>query len=160
MKSCISKIRELINKPILKSLLLKDHKNWNLMCGSLDTLESAQLAMDSYNCLNKDNIKDIGQHLIIYGLFQSLYVQQDSVLNLCKSMGIPLPKEKDIKNKYPELYKVRQLRNKGIGHPSREGKTNNTHSMLIDNDSIELFSYTGTGKFSFAEYKISDCIEK
>jgi hypothetical protein len=75
-------------------------------------------------------------------------------------MGIPLTKEKDIKNKYPELYKVRQLRNKGIGHPSREGKINNTHNMLIDNDSIELFSYTGTGKFSSAQYKISDCIGK
>src|SRR4030042_5338486 len=158
MKSCISKVRELINRPILKSLLLKDHKNWNLMCGSLDTLESAQLAIDYYSCLNKDNIKDIGKHLIIYGLFQALYVQQDSVLNLCKSMGTHL----DIKNKYPELYEIRQLRNKGIGHPTpnTRDKTKNTHSMLIDNDSIELFSYTGTGKFSFAQYKISDCIEK
>jgi hypothetical protein len=160
MKSCISNIRELINKPILKSLLLKDHKNWNLMCGSLDTLESAQLAIDSYSCLNKDNIKDIGKHLIIYGLFQALYVQQDSVLNLCKSIGIPLPK--DIKKKYPELYEIRQLRNKGIGHPTpnERDKTKSTHSMFIVNDSIELFSYTETGKSSSYQYKISDRIEK
>ncbi len=162
MKSCISKIRKLINKPILKSLLSEDHRNWNLMCGSLDTLESAQLAIDSYSCLNKDNIKDIGKHLIIYGLFQALYVQQDSVLNLCKSMGTTLPKGEDIKNKYPELYEIRQLRNKGIGHPTpnERDKTKNTHSMLIDNDSIELFSYTETGEFSFAKYKISERIEK
>ena len=132
------------------------------MCGSLNTLESAQLAIDSYSCLNKDNIKDIGKHLIIYGLFQALYVQQDSVLNLYKSMGTTLPKEEDIKNKYPELYEIRQLRNKGIGHPTpnERDKTKSTHSMLIDNDSIELFSYTETGEFSFAEYKISECIEK
>ena len=162
MKSCISKIRELINKPILNSLLSKDHKKWNLMCGSLDAIESAQSAVDSYNCLNKDNIKDIGQNLIIYGLFQALYVQQDSVLNLCKSIGIPLPEEKDIKNKYPELYKVRQLRNKGIGHPTpnKRDKAKSTHGMLIDNDFIELHSYTETGEFSFAKYKIPDCIEK
>jgi hypothetical protein len=130
------------------------------MCGSLDAIESAQLAIDSYKCLNKDDIKNIGEHLIIYGLFQALYVQQDSVLNLCKSIGIPLPKEKDIKNKHPQLYEVRQLRNKCIGHPSREGKTNNIHTMLIDKDSVELFSYTETGKFSCTKYKISDCIEK
>jgi hypothetical protein len=77
-------------------------------------------------------------------------------------MGIPLPEDKDIKNKYPELYEIRQLRNKGIGHPTpnERDKTKSTHSMLIDNDSIELFSYTETGEFSFAEYKISECIEK
>jgi len=160
MKSCISKIRELINKPILNSLLSQDHKKWNLMCGSLDAIESTQLAIDSYNCLKKDNIKDIGQHLIIYGLFQTLYVQQDSVSNLCDSIDIDLLKIGDIKIQHPELYEIRQLRNKGIGHPSREGKTNNTHNILIDNDYIELFSYTETGEFSFAKYKISDCIEK
>jgi hypothetical protein len=161
MKSLIYKIRELINKPILNSLLSKEIKKWNLMCGSLDAIESTQLAIDSYNCLNKDDIKKIGEHLMIYGLFQALYVQQDSVSNLCKSIGIPLPKnEKDFKNKYPELYEVRQLRNKGIGHPSKEGNTNSIHGMLIDNDSIELFSYTETGEFSCTKYKISDCIEK
>ena len=163
MKSLIYKIRELINKPILNSLLSKDHKRWNLMCGSLDVIESAQMAIDSYNCLNKENIKDIGQELIIYGLFQAIYVQQDAVLNLCNSIGIPLTKNKeDLKSKYPELYEVRQLRNKGIGHPT-PGHTNrdkNTHGMLIDKDSIELFSYTETGEFSFAKYKISDCIER
>jgi hypothetical protein len=162
MKSYIKKIRELINKPILNSLLLKDQKKWNLMCGSIDAIESTQLAIDSYNCLNKDNIKDIGQHLIIYGLFQALYVQQDSVSNLCKSIDISLPEEKDLKTQYPELYKIRQLRNKGIGHPTpnKEDKTKDTHSILIENDSIELYSYTETGEFSFDKYKISDCIEK
>jgi hypothetical protein len=88
MKSCISKIRELTNRLILKSLLLKDHKKWNLMCGSLDAIESAQLAVDSYNCLKKDIFKDINQHLnlIIYGLFQALYVQQEGARNLCVSI--------------------------------------------------------------------------
>ncbi len=163
MKSCISKIRELISKPILNSLLSEDHRKWNLMCGSLDAIESAQSAVDSYICLNKDNLGYIGPHFIISGLFHALYVQQDSVRNLCQSMGISVPEnDRDLKAQYPELYEIRQLRNKGIGHPSREGKgkTKNIHSMLIDNDSIELFSYTETGEFSFAKYKISDCIEK
>lgn len=125
------------------------------MYGSLYTIESAQSAVDSYSCLNKDNIRDIGQYLIIYGLFQALYVQQDAVINLCKSMGVPLAK-------YPELYEIRELRNKGIGHPTpnKKDKRKDTHSISIDNDSIELFSYTETGEFSFDKYKISDCIEK
>lgn len=162
MKFYISKIRELTNGLILKSLLLKDERNWNLMCGGLDAIESTQLAIDSYIDLDKDKIRDIGQHLAIYGLFQALYVQQDSVLNLCKSTDIPLPKEKDIKTQHPELYEIRQLRDKGIGHPTPKGENNpkDTHSMLIVNDSIKLFSYTEISEFSFKEYKISDCIEQ
>jgi len=133
------------------------------MCGSLDAIESAQSAVDSYICLNKDNIKDIGQYLIIYGLFQALYVQQDSVLNLCKGMDIPpLPNGKDLETQYSELYEVRELRNKGIGHPTpnKKGQTKDTHSILINDNSITLYSYTETGELSFAEYKISDCIEQ
>lgn len=160
MKPYTFKIRELINKPILQSLLLKERKNWNLMCGSIDAIESAQLAIDSYNGLDRDSIKNIGPHLIIYGLFQALYVQQDSVRNLCKSMDVCYPDIKGLEAKYPDLYETRQLRNKGIGHPSKEGAKNSTHSLLIKNDPIELFSYTEIGEFSFAEYKISDCIEK
>lgn len=163
MKSLIYKIRELINKPILNSLLSKDHKRWNLMCGSLDAIESAQMAIDSYNGLNKENIRDIGQKLIIYGLFQALYIQQDATSNLCSSLGITLVKEeKDLKNKYPEVCEIRQLRNKAVGHPTpgKNDKDKNTHSSLIENDSIELFSYTEAGQFSYSEYKISDCIEK
>ncbi|GEM_PF-4873886 len=127
------------------------------MCGSLDAIESSQLAIDSYKNLNKDDIRKIGEHLIIYGLFQALYVQQDSVLNLCKSIDVCL---EDIRTHYPELFEIRQLRNKGIGHPSQEGSENSTHTILIDNDSIELFSDTETGEFSFAKYQISDCIEQ
>ena len=130
------------------------------MCGSLNAIESTQLAVDSYNCLDKDNIKDTGRdYLIIYGLFQSLYVQQDSVLNLCKSIDIQIPKkEKDIKAKYPELYIIRQLRNKSVGHPSNEG-ANNTHGMLIEGDSVKLFSYSEAGEFSHSTHNISECLE-
>ncbi|RKY09353.1 MAG: hypothetical protein DRP65_07890 [Planctomycetota bacterium] len=163
MKSCISKIRELINKPVLNSLLLKDHKKWNLICGSLDAVQSAQMAVDAYSDLDKDIIRDVGTHLIIYGLFQALYVQQDAVSNLCNSMDIDLLKIKDLKTQHPELYEIRELRNKSIGHPTpsrKDKKPKSTHGMLIDNDSVELFSYTETGDFSHAKYKIADCIEK
>lgn len=160
MKTYISKIRELTNRLILKSLLLKDQKKWNRMCGSIDAVESTQLAIDYYKDFKKDDTKDIGfEYLIVYGLFQSLYVQQDSLFNLCKSIGIPMPaRKKDIETQYPELGIIRQLRNKGLGHPSGDME-NNTHSVLIDGDSISLYSYTEAGEFSFSDYKISECIE-
>ncbi len=68
----------------------------------------------------------------------------------------------DFRTVYPKLYKIRQLRNKGIGHPTpnKKDKTKDTHSISIEEDSIEVFSYTETGEFSFTTYKISDCIEE
>lgn len=132
------------------------------MCASLDTIESTQVALDSYNCLDKDNIKDTGlEYVIVYGLFQSLYVQQDSVYNLCKSIDVPVPKKRDLAAKYPELYRIRQLRNKGIGHPSSH-RTNNTHTILIyfNRGSFELFSYTEAGELSSSTYEISKCIKE
>jgi len=62
-------MRELTNKLILKSLLLKDPKKWNLMCGSLDAIESTQLAVDSYNVLSKDNIEDAGLNFGEYYIY-------------------------------------------------------------------------------------------
>jgi hypothetical protein len=159
MKSCISKIRELINKPILNSLLSQDHKKWNLMCGSIDAIESAQSAIDSYICLDKDKLSYIGPHLVIYGLFQAFYVQQDSVSQLCGSIGIDF-KIKNLETQHPDLYEIRQLRDRGIGHPSKQGEMNSKHVMSIGNDSIQLFSYTETGQSSYPKYRISDCIEK
>ena len=130
------------------------------MWGSLDAIESTQFAVDFYSGLNKDDFKYLGfQYLVVYGLFQALYVQQDSVRNLCKSVAIPMPKkEKDFAIKYPELSTVRQLRNSGMGHPSGDRK-NNTHGMLIEEDSIQLHSYTEEGEFSFTTHEISKCVE-
>jgi hypothetical protein len=128
------------------------------MCGSIDAIESTQLAIDSYKCLNKDDIKNIGEHLIIYGLFQALYVQQDSVSNLCDSIDIDF-KIKDIETQHPELYEIRQLRNKYFGHPSKDWNKN-IHGILVEGISVKLFSYTETGEFSYSECKTSECIEK
>jgi len=134
------------------------------MYGSLYAIESAQMAIESYNALSKDDIERIGEKPIIYGLFQALYIQQDSVLNLCKSIGIPIPNDDDtFKTQYPDLYKIKNLRNKGIGHPTpkpQDKKLKSTHSMLIIKDSIKLFTYTKTGEFCSNTYKISDCVEK
>lgn len=155
MRAYITKIRGLTNNLILKSLLLKDQKKWNLMCGSLDAIESAQLAVDAFCCLKKNSAKGVGEkYLMVYGLLQTLYVQQDSMWNLCKSLNISMPN----KDKYPELLKVRQLRNKGVGHPSKD-LSNNTHSILIEGDSINLYCYTETGEFSYSTHNISDCID-
>ena len=148
-------IREkLINGRILKSVLLKDEKKWNLMCGSLDSIESAQMAINAYKEFKKDSTDRGLQVLKIYGLFQSLYVQQDSVRNLFESLDIKLKNFK----KYPKLYRIRNLRNKSIGHPSKIREKNSSHSFLLNEDSLELFSYTEKGEFDYETYKISGCI--
>ncbi|MBI1406133.1 MAG: hypothetical protein GC145_08415 [Caulobacter sp.] len=50
----------------------------------------------------------------IYALLQALVVQQDSVAELCKCLGLNLDVTKD-----PSVEKVRTLRNRLVGHPAR-----------------------------------------
>lgn len=161
METYISKIRELTNRPVLQNLLLKNKKKWNLMCGSIDAIQSTQMAIDSYESFSKDDNNKTGlEFLIIYGLFQALYVQQDSVFNLCKSMSIGMPiNAKELEAQYPDLFEVRLLRNKGIGHPS-EDIFKSTHSMMIEEDRINLYSHSEIGDFSHTTHSITSCIEK
>jgi len=161
MKFHIDEIIKLINKHVLKSLLLKNSKKWNLMCGSIDSIRSTELAIDSYSKLAKKGQKrDVGfEFLVIYGFFQALYVQQDSVINLYEAVGNELPSREQLFKKYPDLKKIRNLRNNGVGHPSKDYK-GGTHNIMPDGDSIELFSYTNEGEFSHRTYRVSECIEK
>ena len=58
-------------------------------------------------------------YLGVYGLLQAVYVQQDAVINLCKSLDIG----ENIKN-YPRLFEIREIRNDSVGHPTkRKSKT-------------------------------------
>ena len=132
------------------------------MCGSLDAIGSAQLAVDAFKS-HKNDTNNIGlKHLMAYGLLQSLYVQQDAVSNLCESIDVPKPLNvqyrDDLQRNHPNLHKIRQLRNTGIGHPSRDTKEN-THSFLIKGDDLTLYRFDKIGNFSSENYDILDIIK-
>jgi len=91
---------------------MEDTTNWLKLCSSLDVVEDTQLAIESFHsdALGEELIDGFG-YLQIYGLLQSLFLQQDAARNIATSLSIEF-------NLTPELRRIRELRNDTTGHPT------------------------------------------
>jgi hypothetical protein len=121
----VQQIRDLINAPRKRALLLKDRAVWGKLCSSLDVVGDTELALEAY-LARKTSPQDTGElYLLMYGVLQVLYVQQDAVKHLAEALGIPYARS-------AELSAVRQVRNDATGHPtkSRYGKAFNFISQI------------------------------
>lgn len=108
-----TEIREYINAQRKINLLLKDKFGWNKLCSSLDIIGDTELAIREY--LEIDGTKNDGEkYLIVFGILQILFVQQDAVINLCEALDIPFALDQ-------ELSRIREIRNNSIGHPTKRG---------------------------------------
>lgn len=120
----ISRIREFINRPRKQNLLLKDGRFWNQLCSSLDVIQDTDVALDDY--VGHDFPESLGQkYLAIYGVLQSLFIQQDAVDHLIESLKLKMP------NASERLKDVREVRNKSIGHPTKKGGKKGTTYHFI-----------------------------
>jgi hypothetical protein len=107
-------IRNTINSSMLRSTLIEDIKKWQLLCSSMDVLEDTEYCIDSYKKLKPEKYKDKGLcYLIIYGILQTLILQQDALENIKSALGYKINVPDEIKN-------IREIRNNAIGHPIRE----------------------------------------
>lgn len=121
----IHKLRDQINSSICYKQGAWERKNdgdWSKLWTAVDNIEDTQRAIDEYFSL-----KDFSR-LAVYGLLQSMFVQQDAVSHLEKAIKIETP---DWKKDYPELSKIRDIRNETIGHP-----------ISTENGSYVSISYT------------------
>lgn len=110
----ISDVRKLINRSRKQHLLFRDKRLWNQLCSSLDVIEDTDIAFDDY--MGTEFPESIGrQYLVVYGLLQSLFVQQDAVDHLVESLGLSMLSASE------RLIDIRDIRNKSIGHPTKEG---------------------------------------
>lgn len=115
-------IRDFVNRPRKQYFLLKNQALWFQLCSCMDTIEDSELAVCAYSEGNfRDNDGD--KYLVIYGLLQALFLQQDAVINLCESLKI----SKKIDD-YPKLKEIRELRNDSIGHPTKRDRRKGSKS--------------------------------
>jgi hypothetical protein len=148
-------IRQIINNPYLQSWLIKDKKNWNKICSSLDTIEDTEYAISEY--LNsKDKSLNLGQkYLYVYGILQILFVQQDAVKHILEANNINIIIQEELK-------KIRDIRNSSIGHPTKRTKNNETYYNYLSQRTLSLSGFTllsCTGeKTSFQEIDIYNLI--
>jgi len=153
-----SKIRDYINIPRVQNKFIINKKNWNQICSSLDVLGDTTYAISSYihsTFPNEDGLK----YIYIYGLLQSLFLQQDSLKHLtCALFEIN-------ENEYKfsdELISIRDIRNDAIGHPTNRGNGKSFHyisRMTMNKNGFDLLSSFSNKEDIFKEVKIIELID-
>lgn len=107
----IHKLRDIINSSICYKQGVwerKDKGDWSKLWAAVDNIEDTQLAIDEYSSLKEFS------RLAIYGLLQSMFVQQDVISHLENAIKIPTP---DWEKDYPKLHNIRNIRHETVGHP-------------------------------------------
>lgn len=93
---------------------------WHQVCACMDAIEDTDLAITAY--CESPFPRTAGQrYLVVYGLLQAMYVQQDAVLALAGGLPDECRPHFDFKD-YAELRRIRDVRNLSVGHPSLSGK--------------------------------------
>ena len=136
----IMEIRDFVDSYPKQKELLKDSRNWQRLCSSMDTIEDTEEAIHEY--IKLPEFSGIGSgYLYLYGLFQTMYVQQDSVRSLSKSL---LKKDVNFKKDYPSIYKVREIRDDIFGHPTDRDRDRRSHiisRITLTKSSFQVLDY-------------------
>jgi hypothetical protein len=126
-------IRGFINDRRVQHALLQDHAAWNLLCCCLDTIGDTELAIDAYNM--SSNSRSEGEcYLVVYGVLQALFIQQDAVENLCQALRLAYAPDPLLKN-------IREIRNDSAGHPTKRGSGKGRAYNFISRPSLTTVSF-------------------
>lgn len=157
----VSEIREYINEPFINNRLrLLEHENWLRATAALDTIEDSSNAISYY--INSNLPVELGGlYLHIYGLLQALYVSQDCIVSLRKSL---LNREINFSEESPDICYVRNVRD-DILHATDRGKANKSYIYLTQwSLSKPYFEYykqsLEDSAFKSAHINVADLIEK
>lgn len=163
----VSLIRKALeNKLFVKKFLYKN--NYELKIKSaLYVLEDTQLILNLYKKgeiaiksqspnLLEEKAKN---YLLIYGILQALYIQQDTIISICTSLNI-FSKKIILAN--PELSYIREIRNSSTGHPSNTRKDSSNN--FISQTSVSQYSFdfikVTQNKSEVIKVNIKDLIQK
>lgn len=160
MDKQIQLIRNLVNKPLTKIILIKNSANWNQLCSCLVVIEDSELAIEAY--ISKKFDKNIGgNYLAVYGLLQALFIQQDAVRHLCESLEMANP----LKN-CSKLQDIRNIRNSSIGHPTKKDRPKNQPTSYnfisqptLTKDGFQLVSFFSNGTSKFKDISIRKLVK-
>lgn len=144
------KIRLHISRTEKQNRLLANTTNWQRCCASLDIIEDAQCAIDYYSKSNYPEETN-GKYLFTYGLLQALFLQQDAIRHLNQSL---LDENIKLKNDYPDLFDIRELRNNVSGHPTGRLIHLSRNSM-----NKESFTYLCASDLTLEDVNILEILE-
>lgn len=116
VQGLLSAIREFIQHPRRLDPLLKDKPGWNVLASAMDVVSDTEQAITSYE---RCDYTDKGMlYLVLYGLLQAIYVQQDGLENLVRELE---GNEQYRIESEAEADFIRGVRHDAIGHPTKQG---------------------------------------
>ncbi len=118
--------------------MLKQLEKWLRIISALDALEDASWAVEYYR--EQSYPEDTkGRYLYTYGLLQALFVQQDAVESI--NAVITDTQRVDWHALFPEAYKIREMRNDVVGHPTNRNNCKEFVRLIQISMSKNGFSY-------------------
>jgi len=134
-------IRDIVNSPRRRYALLQNRQQWLRLCSAMDAIGDTQMAVRAYLDEPMDDSDSKGwSYVVVYGVLQVLYVQQDAAKTIASCLKLPL--ELPV-----ELETVREIRNDAIGHPTGRGVFISRISLSVEG--FQLLVPVGKGKREF-----------
>ena len=157
IRECLAQLR---NFTISAGPLNKIIGERSQLNSALDLVEDTAIAMASY--LRVQFPHDEGEkYLLLCGLIQVLYLQQDGLRNILEALNMPW-------NCPPDMREIREIRNDAFGHPSkRRSKKGEPHTFHflgpcnISNANFEIMSTKPDGPDrEFRKYNAIDLVKR
>lgn len=138
-------LRDNVNTVAVRSHLPHDQGKWRRCCAALDAAADVEEGIQAYDRAPEFSAHDNG-YLLVYGLMQCLYVQQDALKVLFDSLGgIRDPggqySHTFAWDDYPGMKRVREVRNEACGHPAAGDKESAVHFIMKCSISKAGFRY-------------------
>jgi len=128
IEELVQEIRDFINSQPKQHTLRQRTASWNMLCSCLDLIGDTELAISSYYNTTADG-EYVKKYLLVYGILQSLFLQQDAVQNLCDALELSYTPD-------PLLFEIRKIRNDSVGHPTKRGDGQGTTYNFISRASL------------------------
>jgi hypothetical protein len=137
-----NKLNKAIHEPLYHNFFnIPNELKYNQTCTSIDLIEDSQIAIEEF-----ENAESLGKQgrstLLIYGLLQSLFLQQDGLYHLYKCVVDDNIKQKDFFDKFSFDKDIREVRNDIAGHPTNR-KNSEFYSIAKGPISKDRFTYAG-----------------
>src|SRR5438094_1968412 len=156
VQSAEHRIRDLVNSPRRSHLLRQDSDRWFKLCSSMDAIGDTQLAVRAFLDEAEEKRRSDGwSYVIVYGVLQVLYVQQDAARTLAECLSVPfeLPEE---------LAAIRDARNASIGHPTNYRRASSTaiSRMSLSPDGFQMLVFRSAHRPEFRSVRVRAAAEQ
>ena len=138
-----------------QNILLENLKVYNRCYSAIYLLEDITEALEYYKSCDGSKFELGAKYLMVYGVLEALFLQQDALNDLLDALGY---KKINYKDNYAEIYAIRKTRNDIAGHPTNRTSTQYTTYLSRPDLSLKKIRYEETQNDTFIDFDILSSI--